>query len=349
MNADYAALLRRRAALVALLALATTACLLADLGTGPSGLSPAELLRWITRGHAAAAGAAVDPRQIIVWDIRLPQGLLAVAVGLALGLAGAEMQTVLDNPLASPFTLGLSEAAAFGAALAIVLDVGIPGVPAEAMVTANAFVFALAAALLLDGVTRWLALPASSLVLFGIALVFSFNALLWLLQYVASAEALQALVFWVMGSLQRATWTKVGLLLGLAALLLPWALRDAWALTALRLGEERAASFGVDVRRLRLRALLRVALLAATAVSFAGTIGFIGLVAPHVARRLCGEDHRFYLPAAALVGAFVLSAAAIASKLVVPGAVIPVGIVTALIGIPFFLAIVLRTRAGFAS
>jgi iron complex transport system permease protein len=336
----YARLLRRRLALIGLIALAILASFVWDVTTGPSGLAPARLLELLAA--PLDASAALDAEHVIVWDIRLPQALMAVLVGAALGLAGAEMQTVLDNPLASPFTLGLSEAAAFGAALALVL-----GAASGWQVAASAFGFALLAALLLDQVATRLAMNASGVVLFGIALVFSFNALLWLLQYIASPEMLQAIVFWIMGSLVRADWPRLAGLAAVLALCLPLALRDAWKLTALRLGEDRAASLGIDIARLRRWSLLRVALLAGTAVSCVGTVGFIGLVAPHIARRLCGEDHRFYLPASAMVGALVLSLAAITAKQILPGAALPVGVVTALVGVPFFLAIVLR-RGGLA-
>lgn len=337
--AGYRRLSVLRLLVLALLLAGIAVALLIDFTTGPSGLELPQLLDTLL--DAAHAPPAL---RVIVWDIRLPYALMAVTVGLALGLAGAEMQTVLANPLASPFTLGLSSAAAFGAALAIVLDWTLPGVPAAWAVPANAFVFAMASALLLDLVARWGGMSATGVVLFGIALVFSFNALVSLLQFVATADALQGLVFWTMGSLSRATWPKVGGLALALAVVLPFSLANAWRLTALRLGEDRAASFGVDVRRLRLGALLRISLLAALSVAFVGSIGFIGLVAPHIARRLVGDDHRFYLPASALIGALVLSLASVASKTLIPGVVIPVGIVTSLVGIPFFLAIVLRTR-----
>lgn len=340
MGQAYAGLLRRRLGLIVMIALAIVASFAWDFTTGPAGLAPARLLELLLAPMNDAAH--LDADRVIVWDIRLPQALMAVLVGAALGLAGAEMQTVLDNPLASPFTLGLSEAAAFGAALAIVL-----GAASGWMVAGAAFGFALLAALLLDLVARRLAMNASGVVLFGIALVFSFNALLWLLQYLASPETLQAIVFWIMGSLVRANWPMLGGLAAVLALCLPLALRDAWKLTALRLGEDRAASLGIDVATLRRASLLRVALLAGTAVSCVGTIGFIGLVAPHIARRLCGEDHRFYLPASGLIGALVLSGAAISAKQILPGASLPVGVVTALVGVPFFLAIVLR-RGGLS-
>ena len=337
--AAYRHILRRRAGLIALLLAAIFMALLADFTLGPSGLPWRDLWQTLT------APAAADPTtRVIVWDIRLPSALLAALVGMALGLAGAEMQTILNNPLASPFTLGVSSAAAFGASLAIVLQLGVPGIPDGWLVAGNAFLFALLAALLLDAVTRWGGMNTSTVVLFGIAMLFTFNALVSLVQFMASAEALQNLVFWTMGSLARSSWTTVATL-GLAfAVALPLALRQSWKLTALRLGEDRAASFGVDVRRVRVAALARVSLLSSLAVAFVGTIGFIGLVAPHIARRLFGEDHRYYLPGSALVGAVILSLASIASKNLVPGVIVPVGIVTALVGIPFFVAVVLRRQ-----
>ncbi len=213
-------------------------------------------------------------------------------------------------------------------------------------IPANAFVFALLSALLLDGVTRWTRVSHAGVVLFGIALVFTFNALVSMMQFVATEETLQGLIFWTMGSLSRASWQTLGILaLALAlALVLPLSLRSSWQLTALRLGEERAASFGIDVSRLRLASLLRISLLSALSVAFVGPIGFIGLVAPHIARMLFGEDHRFSLPGSALLGGLILSLASIASKNIFPGVVIPPGIVTSLVGVPFFLSIILRHR-----
>lgn len=331
--------MRWRLGVLALLAAGIVLSMMLDFTTGPSGMGLHDV--WSALIDAPDTAPSIH---VIVWDIRMPESLMAVCVGLALGLAGAEMQTVLANPLASPYTLGISSAAAFGAALAIVLGWSLPGVPAAWGIPANAFVFAMASALLLDAVARWGGMSAAGVVLFGIALVFSFNALVSLLQFVATAEALQGLVFWTMGSLSRASWPKLGGLALALAVTLPFSLRNAWRLTALRLGEDRAASFGVDVLRLRLGALLRISLLAALSVAFVGSIGFIGLVAPHIARRVMGDDHRFYLPASALIGACVLSLASIASKNLIPGVMIPVGIVTSLVGIPFFLAIVLRTR-----
>ena len=337
----YQDILRHRLLIMLLLVAAIVASLLLDFTMGPSGLSLDVLWQTLTNPSQADAGT-----RVIVWDIRLPYALMALIVGLALGLAGAEMQTILNNPLASPFTLGVSSAAAFGAALAIVLGIGIPGIPAQWFISANAFLFALMAALLLDGITRWTNVATSGVVLFGIALVFTFNALVSMLQFIANEDTLQGLVFWTMGSLARASWEKLGVLLLALLVLMPLSFMSSWKLTALRLGEDRATSFGINVRRLRLTTLLRISILSALSVAFVGPIGFIGLVAPHIARIVFGEDHRFYLPASALIGALVLSLASVASKNLIPGVIIPVGIVTSLVGVPFFLSIILRHRGN---
>ncbi|SCC06984.1 iron complex transport system permease protein [Kosakonia oryziphila] len=338
---NYRAILRRRASLLVLLAVLIMASMLLDFTLGPSGL-PLDTL-WQTLIDPGSVDAGT---RVIVWDIRMPYALMAIIVGLTLGLAGAEMQTILNNPLASPFTLGVSSAAAFGAALAIVLGIGIPGIPAQWFISANAFIFALLAALLLDGITRWTQVATSGVVLFGIALVFTFNALVSMLQFIANEDTLQGLVFWTMGSIARASWEKLGILLLALAVIMPLSMLSAWKLTSLRLGEDRAISFGINVRRLRLATLLRISILSALSVAFVGPIGFIGLVAPHIARLLFGEDHRFYLPASALLGALVLSLASIVSKNLISGVIIPVGIVTSLVGVPFFITIIVRHRGS---
>ncbi len=335
--AAYRRAVRKRLLLTAALVMAIVASLLADIASGPASLSLPELLRTLLHPDVSDTGT-----RVIVWQFRLPYALMAVLVGVALGVGGAEMQTMLDNPLASPYTLGVSAAAAFGASLAITLDWHLPTLPAGMTVSVSAFACTLLSVLVLERVARWRGGSTLGVVLFGIALVYSFQALVMLLQFVASEEALQGIVFWTMGSLARANWMTVGVMAAALALAIPFSMRDAWKLTAVRLGEERAASFGIDVKRLRLVSLLRVSALAALAVSFVGTIGFVGLVAPHIARLLLGEDHRYYLPGSALAGALILSLASVASKTMLPGALIPVGIVTSLVGIPFFLTIVVR-------
>ncbi len=181
-------------------------------------------------------------------------------------------------------------------------------------------------------------------VLLGIALVFTFNAALSLLEYLASEQALAAVVFWTMGSLTKATWDKVFVTAAILVLTLPLFMRQAWALTALRLGDDKAASMGINVRRRRLHTMLIVSLLPAIPVSFVGTIGFVGLVGPHIARMLVGEDQRFFLPGSVICGALLLSATSVVSKVLIPGAILPIGVITPLVGVPFFFVLIFSNR-----
>ncbi len=328
---------RQFAALIGLAGLALAALVL-DLVTGPSGLPLGEVL-------AALFGPsdAAQTTRLILFEVRLPVALMALLVGAALGLAGAEMQTVLENPLAEPFTLGVSSAAALGASVAISFGLGLPFLPPDWRIPANAFLFAISALALLQ-LMAVRAGGAGQMVLLGIALSFTAGAFLALVQFLSSADALQQLVFWTMGSLTGARLSGALMVALALAICLPFSLRAGWALTALRLGEEQARAYGVDVARLRRGALLRVSLLAAAAVSMVGVVGFVGLAAPHIARRLVGEDHRLLLPASLLSGAVMLSLASTLSKTLIAGVLLPVGMMTALIGLPVFFAVILRAR-----
>jgi iron complex transport system permease protein len=335
----YRLQIRRRVIVLGVLTVAIGASFVLDLLAGPSNLPLSEVWPALWQNSSA-----LGPSGIIVWQIRFPAAVLAILVGVALALAGAEMQTTLDNPLASPFTLGMSSAATFGAALAIVLGLRIPGVPDAAVLPVSAFTCAFASVLLLQTATKSSRSGPETLVLFGIALFFTFNALVAIMQFVASEQALQQLVFWTMGSLDRASWTTNQLVGAAVVAVVPFSMSAAWKMTALRLGDERARSFGINVSRLRVWSLVRISVLTATSVAFVGTIAFVGLVGPHIARMLVGEDHRFFLPASAICGALVMSLASVASKTLVPGVVVPIGLVTALIGVPFFVALIIRQR-----
>jgi iron complex transport system permease protein len=212
------------------------------------------------------------------------------------------------------------------------------------LVTMNAFVFALMTCAFILFATRLKGVGSETMILFGIAIFFTFSALLSLMQYMASEDQIARIVFWMMGSLSRASWEKISLGTLLLAVAIPFSLYRTWPMTALRMGEATAESMGVDVGRLRVEMLICVSLLAATAVSFVGTVGFIGLVGPHIARMLVGEDQRFFVPLSALVGALVLSLTSLISKSITPGIIYPIGIITALIGVPVFVSIILSTR-----
>ncbi|RAI65368.1 iron ABC transporter permease [Pseudomonas fluorescens] len=327
--------LRKRLILVALAALLLCSVLL-DLALGPASYSLSEVLGALFSPQTAPAQV-----RVVMWDIRLPVALMAVAVGAALSLAGAQMQTILNNPLASPFTLGISAAASFGAAMGLAFGVALFPLAAQYMVPVNAFIMAMLSALLIHFLSMRRGVTAETIVLLGIALVFTFNALLALVQFFATEQAVAAVVFWTMGSLTKATWPKLGVICLVILITLPIFARRAWALTALRLGDDKAASFGINVRSLRFQTLIMVSLLASFPVAFVGTIGFIGLVGPHIARMLIGEDQRFFLPASLLTGALILSASSVVSKTLIPGAIFPIGVVTSLIGVPFFISLIL--------
>ncbi|WP_137151492.1 iron ABC transporter permease [Devosia sp. FKR38] len=332
----YRALAWRRLLIIAALTLALAISFTVDIAWGPARYALGDVITAIV-----SPGSVSDKIRVVVWDIRMPMALMAVITGAALSLAGAQMQTILANPLASPFTLGISAAASFGAALALVLGVSLVPFAGMFMVPLNAFAMALVATLIIHFISQMRGVTVQTVVLLGIALVFTFNALLAFLQYLATEQALQSVVFWTMGSLTKATWEKIWITLVVLLLAIPLFARHAWALTAIRLGEDKAASFGVNVRRIRLETMFIVALLAAVPVSFVGTIGFVGLVGPHIARMVVGEDQRFFLPTAILCGALLLSVTSVVSKSILPGVVFPIGIITALVGVPFFFSLIL--------
>ena len=305
---------------------------------GAIDISPGEVIKGIVN----PAGLD-DQTRTVLWQLRLPMAVMAVLIGMALSLAGAEMQTILNNPLAEPFTLGISAAAAFGGASSIVLKWQLITQPQFNLALVAWLSAAVATAIIvIAAVIR--GAKAETMVLLGIGLVFFFQAMLALIQYQSSAEALQQIVFWSMGSLTRANWAANGVLAAVLIIALPilWAL--GWRLTALRLGDARATAMGINTSRLRVVVLIVVSLVAATTVAFAGIIGFIGLVGPHIARMLVGEDQRYFLPASMAAGAAVMCAAHAVSLMIKPGLAIPIGIVTSLLGVPFFIAIVMTRR-----
>ncbi|WP_417584000.1 FecCD family ABC transporter permease [Nitrincola sp.] len=307
-----------------------------DLTTGPSGMTLNTLWQSLWSGPNGPDRAAAA----ILWQIRLPQTLTGALVGICLGMAGLMMQTILANPLASPYTLGFSAAAGLGAALVILFGSSLP-LALWISVPVAAFIFTLLACSMVYLMARFRSSSTEMLVLSGIVVLFFFQSLQSLLQYLAAPEVLQQIVFWLFGSLTKASWVSVTIIAIILIFSLPWILRDAWNLTSLCLGDLNAASLGLNVAALRRRIFILIALLTAAAVSFTGTIGFIGLM--HIGRALVGEDHRFSLPLAGILGAIILVAASIVGKLISTGAVIPIGIVTAIAGIPMLAIVIYKT------
>ena len=248
--------------------------------------------------------------------------------GLSLGLGGAIMQTILNNPLADPFTLGISSAAGFGASLFLLLGFSL------SYVAFGSIIFSLVSMILVFYVSKKKAMNTEDMILAGIAIKFFFDSLTSLLQYLATDEALSSIVFWLFGNVTKTSLKQVGIILFVLVVILVFSLKDSWKLTAMRFGEDRAMAMGVDIKKLKVRTFILVSILAAVSVSYVGIIGFLGILAPHFARRLVGEDQRYYLILSAVVGAVLLVISSMISKIVKPGVVIPIGIISSIIGLP---------------
>ncbi|WP_327359342.1 FecCD family ABC transporter permease [Streptomyces sp. NBC_01304] len=288
-------------------------------------------------------GAALDRvGESVLWNVRLPRVVLALLVGAALSCAGALMQGVFGNPLAEPGVIGISAGAAVGAVASIALGLSFFG---NWTVTFCAFVAGLATVLLVYTLSRSGGrTEVVTLILTGIAVNAFAGALIGLSIFFADNSQITQITFWQLGSLSQATWPKVLAVLPCAAIGLLVAPLHARKLDLLSLGERPARHLGVDVERLRISMVLVVALLTAAAVAVAGIITFIGLLVPHLLRMAAGPGHRFLVPGSALGGALVLVAADLTARTVAAPAELPLGVLTALFGSPFFFWLLRRTR-----
>ncbi|MBY8868382.1 MULTISPECIES: FecCD family ABC transporter permease [Streptomyces] len=278
----------------------------------------------------------------VLWNVRFPRIVLALLVGASLGCAGALMQGVFGNPLAEPGVIGVSSGAAVGAVAAIALGIDVLGawtVPVFAFVTGLGTVLLVYAMARSGGRTE-----VVTLILTGIAVNAFALALIGLFLFFADTAAVNQITFWQLGSLSQATWPKVLAVLPCAVLGLALAPLYARRLDLLALGERPARHLGVDVERLRITLVLIVALLTAAAVSISGIVSFVGLVVPHLLRMAAGPGHRFLVPGSALLGALVLLAADLTARTVAAPAELPLGVLTALLGSPFFFWLLRRTR-----
>jgi iron complex transport system permease protein len=332
VTADVAA--RRRSGVMAGLGVLVALLALISLGIGPVRLSPLAVID-------ALLGGGSDVAQVIVREIRLPRTILGLAIGAILGLSGAALQGLLRNPLASPSLFGAPQSAAFGAVLVIALglaDVRSYALPVAAIAMAFASVFALLA---IAGHNAGLLI----LILAGLAISSLAGAATALVMNLSSNPfVVLEIAFWLLGSLEDRSFRHVMLALPfiVAGAIILWSQRNAFR--ALSLGEETAQSLGVDVGRLRLMVIAGVALGVGGAVAVTGTIGFIGLVAPHLMRPLIGHDPARLLAPSALTGAALLLAADIAVRIIPSTSDIKVGVLTSIIGVPFFLYLIMRER-----
>jgi len=299
----------------------------------------------LTFGEAfwALLGKGTETHRFIVWEMNLPRVIMACLVGAGLGIAGAVMQAVFRNPMASPYILGLSSGASLGAAVGLTFTVA--WLPQMLMIPLLAFLSCMATLFLVYYISNIGGrVPTETLLLAGIAVGSLLSALVSLLTYLAG-EQMQGIVYWTMGNLTNATWENILIVAPLifaGSLIMMSSSRD---LNAMMLGDAHALDLGVEVKRVRLQLLVASALVTAAAVAFVGVIGFVGLVVPHILRILMGPDNRMLLPASLLGGAAFLMICDYISRVIAPNiGILPIGIVTALIGAPYFIYLLRRRR-----
>jgi iron complex transport system permease protein len=304
----------------------------------------------------ALLGMEGGPQRTVVWGIRMPRIGAAIAAGCALGLSGIATQNLLRNPLASPFTLGISQGAAFGAAFSIVA-LGAGGMRVSALRTADvsgftiqsvyavtlfAFLGAIMATLIILLLARLRKMSPEAIILAGVALSSLFTSGTILIQYFATDTEIATVVFWTFGDVARSSWQEIGLLAVVTAMAIFYFLLNQWNLNAIATGEDSARALGVEVARVRLMGMFLAALVAALTTAFHGVIAFLGLLAPHIGRRLVGDDHRLLIPYACVIGSILLLAADTIGRLLVGSGTLPVGVLTSFMGAPLFLYLLLR-------
>ena len=286
---------------------------------------------------SALAGDAEGPSRVVVLNIRLPRVAAALVCGWGLALSGLGIQSLLKNPLGSPSTLGISQGAAFGAALSIVaFGAGVVST------TAFAFAGAMGATAVILLLARLKKLSPEAIILAGVALSSLFASATTLIQFMATELELAMVVFWTFGDVARSNWPQIGTT-SVAVFLASLAMFFVrWDLNAMSTGEETARGLGVSVERIRVIGMVMCALVAALATAFHGVIAFVGLIAPHMARRLVGDDHGLLIPFSAVLGALLLLAADTLGRELIGSGALPVGVVTSFLGAPMFLFLLIR-------
>ncbi|MAR91440.1 MAG: iron ABC transporter permease [Pseudomonadota bacterium] len=318
---------------------------LASLSQGSLAVTPTEL--WQVFSDRLQGQATGTTQDLVIWQIRLPRVTLSVLVGACLALSGALVQGLFRNPLADPSLIGVSGGAAVGAALAIVLGGSVGGLAGAWTVPLLAFVGGtLVTALVYRLGVGPLGTSVATMLLAGVAINAMTSAFISFLATTAEDVRLRNLVYWLMGSFNVASWQKV-LWVAPFTLMSMLMIPALWrGLNALLLGESEARHLGFAVERLRRWVIVLAALTVGVSVAAVGVIGFVGLVVPHIVRMLLGPDHRWLLPAATLLGAALLSLADLAARLLVEPLELPIGVLTAVLGAPFFLFLVMQRRRG---
>lgn len=329
---EYRLYIRRKVVFIIGVALLLVAMLVLSLALGAADLSLLAVCR-------SLLGLGEDDRvEMIVWNIRLPQALAALVAGAGLAGAGTAMQSVLRNPLGSPFTLGISHAAAFGAALSIVL---FPG-SHSGTTPVFALTCSMGVAVLIVAITRYRGATPETIVLAGVALGTLFTAGTMVLQFFADDAELASMVFWTFGDTARVNGGELAVMSGTVVACLLFFLANSWNYNAIETGDETAMGLGVRAGYVRVCGMLTASFLTAMLIAFIGIIGFVGLVVPHMARRMVGADHRFLLPASILMGGLLLLASDTVARLLLAPHILPVSVLTSFLGAPVFFWLIIR-------
>ena len=319
---------------------------IASLSAGSANLSVLDILRTVFGGGNRQQNA-------IIWNVRMPRVATATVVGMALALSGCVMQNVLQNPLASASTLGVSQGASFGAAVAIVyfgagIQVNAGGtasaltVTNPAMVTLCAFLGGIATTAVILGLARFRGTSPATMVLAGVAISSMFTGGTALVQYFCDDVMVATVVYWTFGSLGRAGWTEIAIIAALTFAAFVFFYYNRWNYNAMEGGTHTAKSLGVPVDRLIVLSMALCALISSVAVAFVGCISFIGLIAAHIMRRFVGNDYRFLIPCSALCGGVLLLLSDIVSRMLLSPTVLPIGALTSFLGAPLFLYLIIK-------
>lgn len=339
---QYYSIIRRKKAIILVLFIASVLSCFATIG-----LSHYTDLNWFEAietmwKHIEGNPSTDGNDDFAIWERMIPRAILALFAGTGLAIGGCIMQTVMQNPLADPYTTGISSGAGLGASIAIILGISIPGMNMFSSTVLIAFLFSLIPAAAIILISQFRKTTPSQMILIGVAVMYLFGATNTVIMLMADPSNLKDTYMWTMGNLGNGTWDNVPLVVAVTTVgcIVLYSLRDVLNVT--NMGDNGAASLGISPLTVRRFCLGVISLVAAVIVSFSGTIGFVGIIAPHLARMLVGSDNRYLIPAAGAVGAMLMIGADTVAKMII----MPVGVITSVIGAPLFLIILIKMRKG---
>lgn len=316
------------------------ASIIISLIFGASDISFSDLLKMVRNFFSPSSNYSdtLIRKEKILFLLRFPRLILGLFVGLSLSVCGASMQSITRNPLVSPFTIGLSSAASFGASIAIVL-----GFNSNINIVMSAYIFALICSVIVYYFALKLGMTPQAIVLVGISISYLFSALSLTIKFIANESQLSNIVQWTFGSLNSATWLKVTILFIISVFTLPILFKNAWNLNVLSTTEDDySKSLGVNTKRVRIIIGLVTVLLSSAVVAFSGVIGFVGLVSPHISRYIVGNDYRYLIPYSMIIGAILVTVSDTIGRIIIAPAIVPVGIIISYIGVPIFINLIFR-------